>query len=78
MQADGLFMTMATSIFPFKICPIPVSIFDLSGMSNTDIIGNIKSYFKIIDFLGINKYIIILFKIKMFSKLLLKYLFKYI
>lgn len=76
MQADGLFMTLATSIFPFKICPTPVSIFDLSGISNTDIIGNVKSYFKVINFLGINRYLVIILKIKMFSKLLIKYLFK--
>lgn len=76
MQADGLFMTLATSNTPFKICPIPVSVFDLNGMSNTDIIGNIKSYFKIIEFLGINKYLVILFKIKMFTKLIIKYLIK--
>jgi len=77
MQADGLFMTMATAAFPFSICPRPVSIFDLNGMSNTDIIGNIKSYFKIIEFLELNKYIVILFKFKMFTKLIIKYLIKF-
>jgi hypothetical protein len=76
MQADGLFMTLATSTLDFRICPIPASIFDLNGISNTDIIGNIKSYFKVIDALRLNKYIVILLKVKMFSKLLIKYFLK--
>ena len=72
MQADGLLMTQASCIYSYKICKIPVAIFDLNGISNLDILSNLSSYKKVINKLQLNYPLVIFYKIKMFAKMFAK------
>ena len=74
MQADGLLMTQASSLYTYKVCNIPAAIFDLNGISNSDFIANLSSYRKVIRELNLYFPLVVIFKIKMFIKIFIKIL----